>query len=1096
MSAPASEASPRTLLIGRAGSGKTHRVVAAVRQLLERGDRGGRYERFAVIVPTYSQAEHMKRRLLRGQDGLPALLDRGIGTFEQLAERETGVRLSGLASGAVQDALLQRALARVAVPEFEAVRGFPGFRAAALRFVKEIKSSEVEPGAGRLTAAADRIVAAAASLPPARGAKVAGLARVVVAYQDELRHAGLRDHEDLLHELLLALREDQAGMDGALKSEASRLALTAVDGFTDLTQLQERIVQLLIERSDRAIVTLLGDASRDDRGAAGVPSDAGALGPFAVSRALRAQLVAGSRLAVELLPGTARLCGDLGRVERAVSDHSVEPAAPDGSVRIVAGADPADEADRVARLCRRFAADGVARRDILVVVRHMNGATGGRIRDALRHHGVPHRCVGGAPLLAAPVARSAFRLLGLLSGAIEGDAARLALSAGDARGVPDCEADRVVHVARARGLRTLSDLHALALEEESPGAAAWLASARAVRARVVPEEAAREPLLEVDAAPHLDVAESVLAMLVAVPELLETSYQGTIRPSDGARAAADAAAMCRTRDIVADALAGHRVSAAAGGAAEVVRSARAAAERARTRAVDRRIDAVNLVDAEESRTWEAAVVIVAGLRMGEFPAATAEDVFVRDDDRETLRRSTGVRLPTRMDRALHRERFLFYCAVTRARNTLVLTTSSCDERGEAAVPSPFLERVLSVFPAEQRRPEGADRAPGDVRPADAEIAGERDLTRAAIAALSERHPTGSAGAGRQDVAVCVLQEVVARAVAENALPVLRGGHALIRAARARLVSQPVLSEDSAARAHLARRAARSSTSLSDFAQCPYRHFARKGLGLRESPARPEDGVDALTQGNVAHGALQRLFDDRRDAQGDPDAVQQVFDAEWERFAGEAFPSLTTERARLTLQKAVADALEDDAQRPPLANTVRQEVEQPFGAVGDGAGGRSEPVAVRVPDGTEVPLLGRVDRVDHDADGNVVVLDYKTSRSERYAGLPAKIAAGLDLQLPIYVLAMRAARNLRVVGAAYLTLRDRRRRWLWLGDADKAPKSSVIWSDDPEARLSEVAAIVGELDGRIRGGEILVAPVDPDRCPRCPYTDLCRVEEQP
>ena len=51
----------RTLLLGRAGAGKTQRVVAAVRAHLDAHDARGRFERFQVLVPTYSQAEHLKR---------------------------------------------------------------------------------------------------------------------------------------------------------------------------------------------------------------------------------------------------------------------------------------------------------------------------------------------------------------------------------------------------------------------------------------------------------------------------------------------------------------------------------------------------------------------------------------------------------------------------------------------------------------------------------------------------------------------------------------------------------------------------------------------------------------------------------------------------------------------------------------------------------------------------------------------------------------------------------------------------------------------------------------------------------------------------
>ena len=341
----------RVLLTGPAGSGKTQRVVDELGALVASGP----VERFVVIVPTYSRAEHLKRRILR--DGLPGMFDRGIGTFEQFAERRTGRRLSELAPAPVRDALLADALAETAVPAFEGAARFPGFRRAALRFFKEVKGSDPEPGTRGIAAAAERLAAAGESLPGARGRKLAGLGRVLVAYQKRLDAARLMDHEDLLRELLLRLRQEPP----------DPLQLLALDGFTDLTEVQERIVQLLIEHSDRAVVTLLADGDRED-------------GAFAASADLRRRLRHGSRLVEERLTENRRAGGDIARLERLIAGDDLPPVAPGGAVRFIAGADPDDEADRVARTCQRFIVDdGIARRDVLVIVRSLQSDTATRV---------------------------------------------------------------------------------------------------------------------------------------------------------------------------------------------------------------------------------------------------------------------------------------------------------------------------------------------------------------------------------------------------------------------------------------------------------------------------------------------------------------------------------------------------------------------------------------------------------------------------------------------------------------------------------------------------------------------------------------------
>ena len=70
----------RLLLTGPAGSGKTQRVVSELAALVAAGP----VERFVVLVPTYSRAEHLKRRLLRSSlDGMFARPGMACGTCDR-----------------------------------------------------------------------------------------------------------------------------------------------------------------------------------------------------------------------------------------------------------------------------------------------------------------------------------------------------------------------------------------------------------------------------------------------------------------------------------------------------------------------------------------------------------------------------------------------------------------------------------------------------------------------------------------------------------------------------------------------------------------------------------------------------------------------------------------------------------------------------------------------------------------------------------------------------------------------------------------------------------------------------------------------------
>jgi ATP-dependent helicase/DNAse subunit B len=1032
----------RTLLLGRAGAGKTQRVVAAVRAHLDAHDAQGRFERFQVLVPTYSQAEHLKRRLLRGDDGLEALLDRGIGTFEQYAERETGIRLRALAPATVRDALVHAALVEDDFPDFRAVRRFPGFRKAVLRFVKEVKAAEPEPGADPVVGTAERLQDAAAGLSGAAARKLEGMARALAGYQRRLDASGLLDHEDLLRRLLVVLRE----------SPPEGLRLFAVDGFTDLTEVQERIVQLVAGGADESLITLLGDPAGERAG------------PFAASAGLLGRLVSGSGFAVEALSTPRRFGGDLLRVERRAGGEVLDPAPPDGSVRLLAGADPADEGDRVARTCLRWIAEGVPRSDVLVVVRRLDGETADRVLDALRRHRVPHRRGGGAPLASVPAAASALRVLRLLAGTAAGDDLRDALRSGDARGVPDGEADRLHAIARPAGARSATALAAVAEEHGLAGVTSWLD--RLDAARPATDPAAAE-----------DVARALLA---ALPELLSWSFEGDVTAAQEARAAADAAALRKLRGLVGEIV---RALAAAGRSAvspaELLGFVDAAAADVRTSIRDQRVDVVNVVDAEEARQWEAEAVVVAGLRMGEFPSGAREDLFVADRDRDSVEKRCGVRLPRRLDEALRRERLLFYSAVTRARSRLVLTTPVADGKGDPVLPSPFLESLREIFPEEVRAPEGAGRTPGDVRPEPGEAFGLADALRSALAALGERHRPGGEAEVRAHAGLALVQGLVASERAE-----------LERAARSRIGADArvVLASEGDAAGRMAVPGPRSASSLATFRQCPYMHFAQKGLELAEPETSPEDGLDRPTEGDIAHRTLEAVY---RDGPRTEERAGEVFDAVWSETTARLPDGVNLAGQRAALRHAVVSFVVRDAADPLVPGFAPSEQEWAFGM-------RGGPDVV-VGDGDDrVSVRGSVDRLDVDDAGRAIVVDYKWSVFGRYGALGRRIEAGEDLQLPLYALAVQRAQRRDVVAAGYLTLRDGRTRWVRL--ADDAPrggrgKSDVDWTDDPASRLADVERQVVALDAAIRSGDVDVRPLDPDKCVWCAYRDLCRVDER-
>lgn len=1039
-------------MCGPAGSGKTHRVLDGVRDLLAAA--GGRLPRFQVLVPTYSQAEHLKRRLLR-HVGTGAILDRGIGTFEQLAERRTGVRLGSLASGAVCDAVLAASFAEADVPAFRDVSRFPGLRRAALRLLDEIRATESAPGEDALAAATERLGVAAAAFAPERRERLAGLLRVLAIHQRRLRDAGLLDHGDLLRALLRSVRE----------STGDRLDLLAIDGFTDLTTVQERIVHALAANAERTVVTALDD---------------GATRPgchFAAADPMRRRFL-GAGFTPELLGPSRRLVGDLARVERRLAggppwndaDADGAPGAAAGSgggrVRLLAGADPEDEADRVARTCLRWTAEGLARSEILVVVRSAESGTADRVLAALARHGVPARRIGRSPIAGFPWVRSALRCMRLLAGTAAADDALDAVRGGDARDVPCAEGDRLAIAARTMATRSEADLHERARELALAGAARWLARLHERRCGPGPQ------------------APSALAahLLSAVGDLIRLPFEDGVPADDEERTALDAAAVRTLRDLTADLVRALRTAGTPRVTpSDFVERLASAAESARAAPADLRDDVVHVVGAEEARQWEVRAVVLAGARLGEFPGPAREDLFLSDDERRTAQRSAGIALPPRLDDALQRERLLFYFAVTRATTELVVTVPLADASGGPVLPSPFLECLREALPPRVRALHGAERTPGDLRPAAGETLHAADLERIALAALSERFVEGTASELRPATGYALLPHLVGAP-----------DSAIVAAAAWAPRRDAELREGSPARAALARPRPRSASSLSDFAQCAYRHFASRGLGLSELPAGTDDGVCARLAGTIAHAALETAMARPR---LDRAAAVEAFEAAWNTHAGHLRIDLRAAALRGELREAVVGVVLREAERPRAEGFRPAAFEWGFGRPG-------EP-QVAVGGDSPVRLAGSVDRIDEGPDGTALVLDYKWARHDRYRGIEREIDAGAELQLPIYALAVGSAYGRRVVAVGYLTLRDGRERWLAVTggapvDVGKTPQPRGWGEGDGSAALARAAGHIVELDRRIRLGGIAPEPRDPARCGpgRCPFADLCRFEGAP
>ncbi len=292
----------------------------------------------------------------------------------------------------------------------------------------------------------------------------------------------------------------------------------------------------------------------------------------------------------------------------------------------------------------------------------------------------------------------------------------------------------------------------------------------------------------------------------------------------------------------------------------------------------------------------------------------------------------------------------------------------------------------------------------------------------------------------------------------------------------------------------------AATALQDWARCPFRYLLASVLRVREVP-RPEasDRISALDEGTLVHAILEEFVRagtprSPADAWTDDDrarlreiVARRCDDAAARGITGRP---LLWRFARRRIERTATQFLTVDTRlrREHDAAPRPDGLEVPFGV--DGA----PEVRVALPDARPVTFRGRIDRVDRSADGErVVVYDYKTGRSDRYAGLADDpVLGGELLQLPVYALAALAQTGARRAEAYY-----------WFTGAASFEASTAGYPFESAERARFEAVLTSIVDGIDRGcfpavpGELTFdARVQRDQfehCQYCPYDRVCPLD---
>lgn len=259
----------------------------------------------------------------------------------------------------------------------------------------------------------------------------------------------------------------------------------------------------------------------------------------------------------------------------------------------------------------------------------------------------------------------------------------------------------------------------------------------------------------------------------------------------------------------------------------------------------------------------------------------------------------------------------------------------------------------------------------------------------------------------------------------------------------------------------------SPSRIGRYVECRYGYFAESVLKLSEPPCGPWDRLNPLVQGNIAHGTFQLYYRDKLSLE---DAFQRAYDTECRKNFVPA--GYRTEAIRLEL----LDTIRAFVQKNTLPEWTSPKHEEDF-------------EIVLTP--TALTFVGRIDRIESDARGHALLIDYKYSVEGRVKSIVADHENRKAAQAGAYLLAARD-KGYHPVGMVFCSVKDRFTSG-WVREpygTELGIKSSGAALEDLMISARELAL---QMVDDLGNGSIATQESGASECRRCSYLQICRAQ---
>jgi ATP-dependent helicase/nuclease subunit B len=430
------------------------------------------------------------------------------------------------------------------------------------------------------------------------------------------------------------------------------------------------------------------------------------------------------------------------------------------------------------------------------------------------------------------------------------------------------------------------------------------------------------------------------------------------------------------------------------------------------------LDQVLVGSIERSRHPDLKTVFLIGATQKQFPIPVSFENILTNDDRKVAEEAK-FELAATAGQKLAERQYLAYIAFTRPSELLCVTYPVTDEGGSASIRSQFIDNLESPFENLKEQSIAGYKTDIECVHSKSELADLLCSRLGKDAFLAKEKETKQLGALLGDV---IADEELAELGAEVLSATNYDNRAQLEVnIIEKLFDTPMRS---------------SATRISTFAACPYQYFARYILELEE---REEFKLEPLDLGVFYHHVLDALLKKLNDLHKDFASIEKAELLEILRrqiseiVQANSFISNFLRRSfhNTYIVRLASEYLEDCVMaigqmvragnfRPVLSEVSFGQVENSLFTLGE--------YQIALGGGRMLFLDGKIDRLDVgevDSKKVAIVFDYKKSKNQASFSW-SEFHHGLDMQLPIYILAVKNTDNPKykpnnALGAFYMPI---------------------------------------------------------------------------